>query len=331
MDVVRTNVEKIGGSIEMVSIEGKGTTFTIKIPLTLAIVSALIVGAGGERFAIPQLSISELVMVNSSGTNQIETIDDALVLRLRGNILPLVYLSKILGITNGLETDYSSARYIVVVKVASCDFGIVVDNVSDMEEIVVKPLTPLLKHLQIFSGNTILGDGQVIMILDPMGILKLIGASEMGDSTARLTEQDDDHKTSLANREKLFLLVKVDGKTVKAVSLERISRLEEVSVAKIEDSNGSPVIQYNGQLMPVHTYSGALPDRERCPLIIFNHDNKVAGLFADEILDIAKYYGDLSSTGSGKILDSIIINDHATDVINSEWYTAQGVVLEERA
>jgi two-component system chemotaxis sensor kinase CheA len=270
-------------------------------------------------------------MVNSSGTNQIETIDDALVLRLRGNILPLVYLSKVLGLSNKQDSDYSSARYIVVVKVASCDFGIVVDNVFDMEEIVVKPLTSLLKHLQIFSGNTILGDGQVIMILDPVGILKLIGANEMADSGSRLSGHEEDHKKDLADKEKLFLLVKVDGRTAKAVSLERISRLEEISISKIEDSNGSPVIQYNGQLMPVHTYNGALPDKERCPLIIFNHNNRVAGLFADEILDIAKYYGDLSSEGSGKILDSIIINDHATDVINSEWYTAQGVVLEERA
>jgi two-component system, chemotaxis family, sensor kinase CheA len=172
MDVVRTNIEKIGGTIELKSITGQGTTFTVKIPLTLAIVSALIVEAGKERFAIPQLSVVELVRAQrgsattgreGTGNSVIERINDTPVLRLRNRLLPLVSLTELLAL--GKDDREGTAAHVVVAQVGAHMMGIIVDRVFDTEEIVVKPVAPILRHVTMFSGNTILGDGSVIMIL----------------------------------------------------------------------------------------------------------------------------------------------------------------------
>ncbi|MCA3408064.1 MAG: chemotaxis protein CheA, partial [Roseomonas sp.] len=180
MDVVKTNIERIGGTIELRSKEGRGTTFTIKIPLTLAIVSALIVQAGGERFAIPQIGVVELVRVGDEheGSTRIEMIKDAPVLRLRDRLLPLVSLSSLLRLRDAPVGDLKG--YVVVMQVGANVFGIVVDRVFDTEEIVVKPVAPILRHITMFSGNTILGDGSVIMILDPNGVARGAGITAEG-------------------------------------------------------------------------------------------------------------------------------------------------------
>ncbi len=174
MDVVQTNIARIGGSIELNSVAGRGTTFTVKIPLTLAIVSALIVAAGGERFAIPQLSVVELVLASS-----IEHIDGTPVLRLRDRLLPLVSLSQLLRLGEAVAADASPT--IVVTQAGGSTLGIIVDRVFDTEEIVVKPVAPVLRHLTVFSGNTILGDGSAIMIVDVNGIARAAGISS-GDA-----------------------------------------------------------------------------------------------------------------------------------------------------
>jgi two-component system chemotaxis sensor kinase CheA len=189
MDVVRTNIEKIGGTIELKSTAGQGTTFTVKIPLTLAIVSALIVEAGKERFAIPQLSVVELVRArreadktarDGAGNSIIERINDTRVLRLRNRLLPLVSLTELLAL--GVEDKAESAAHVVVAQVGQHMMGIIVDRVFDTEEIVVKPVAPILRHVTMFSGNTILGDGSVIMILDPNGIARASGVGAGSES-----------------------------------------------------------------------------------------------------------------------------------------------------
>src|SRR5262245_54536439 len=166
MDVVKTNIEKIGGTVEMRSTAGKGTTFVIKIPLTLAIVSALIVECASERFAIPQISVVELVRATTNGELKVERIKDTPVLRLRNRLLPLVSLRKLLQLDT-VEVKAEDDTFIVVIQVGTYSFGIMVDRVFDTEEIVVKPVAPILRDIEMFSGNTILGDGSVIMILDP--------------------------------------------------------------------------------------------------------------------------------------------------------------------
>ncbi|WP_076866099.1 chemotaxis protein CheA, partial [Bradyrhizobium mercantei] len=175
MDVVRTNIDQIGGTIDIKSVAGEGASVTIKIPLTLAIVSALIVEAGGDRFAIPQLSVVELVRARANSEHRIERIKDTAVLRLRNKLLPLIHLKKLLKIDDGATTSDAENGFIVVTQVGSQTFGIVVDGVFHTEEIVVKPMSTKLRHIDMFSGNTILGDGAVIMIIDPNGIAKALG------------------------------------------------------------------------------------------------------------------------------------------------------------
>ncbi|MBU6475690.1 MAG: chemotaxis protein CheA, partial [Alphaproteobacteria bacterium] len=233
MDVVRTNIEKIGGTIEMKSLDGKGTTFTIKIPLTLAIVSALIVEASGERFAIPQISVQELVRLSSTGENKLEEIHGTPVMRLRDRLLPLVSLTKILKLE---ETEITrSHKQVIVVEVGAQTFGIIVDRVFDTEEIVVKPVSPVLKSIRLFSGNTILGDGSVIMILDPNGIAEASG----GAGHAEAAHTAEAAGPAAHENERVTLLVfRVGGGTPKAVPLSLIARLEEVDAKSIEFGDG---------------------------------------------------------------------------------------------
>ncbi|MFN8759475.1 MAG: chemotaxis protein CheA, partial [Tagaea sp.] len=225
MDVVRTNIEKIGGTVELKVQRGKGTAFVIKIPLTLAIVSALIVECSGERFAIPQISVLELVRGQANSDTTIERVNDAPFLRLRNRLLPLVSLHDTLrlGETRKQEEDKS---FIVVTQVGNYTFGIMVDRVFDTEEIVVKPVAPILRDVPMFSGNTILGDGSVIMILDPNGI-----AAGSGASAATMSENQAAQAAaegSAREAERIALLVfRAGGNAPKAVPLSLIARLEE--------------------------------------------------------------------------------------------------------
>ena len=190
MDVVRTNIDQIGGTIDIKSVAGEGSSVTIKIPLTLAIVSALIVEAAGDRFAIPQLSVVELVRARANSEHRIERIKDTAVLRLRNKLLPLIHLKKLLKIDDGAVSDPENG-FIVVTQVGSQTFGIVVDGVFHTEEIVVKPMSTKLRHIDMFSGNTILGDGAVIMIIDPNGIAKALGAA--GSSAHDMNNENGTH------------------------------------------------------------------------------------------------------------------------------------------
>ncbi|WP_339714398.1 chemotaxis protein CheW [uncultured Sneathiella sp.] len=324
MDVVRSNIEKIGGTIALTSEEGEGSTFTIKIPLTLAIVSALIVECCGERFAIPQTSVLELVRAstNSSSDHTIEMINDSPVLRLRDQLLPLLHLNDIMRLETAADevADQSKVKgaeeFIVVIQVASFVFGIVVDRVFDTEEIVVKPIAPILKNLSIFSGNTILGDGSVIMILDPNGMAAMSGdaAVNSGNSTK------DETKLSQLQDEKTALLVfRAGGKDPKAVPLSLVARLEEIDVDTIEDTNGKKVVQYRGQLMPLTTIddSVTIVEHGRQPVLVFSDQDRTMGLVVDEIVDIVEDYLDIEMMSDRDgFVGSAVIRDKATDIVD---------------
>ncbi|WP_435640279.1 chemotaxis protein CheA [Micavibrio aeruginosavorus] len=314
MDVVRSNIEQIGGSIEMKSIEGKGSTFTIKIPLTLAIVSALIVGVGEERFAIPQLDVRELVMVNANGPNKIEKVNDSEVFRLRNRILPLVSLRKLMGLPLQ-EGSAERARHIAVIKVGGFNFGLIVERVFDTEEIVVKPLSSILRQQQVFSGNTILGDGQVIMILDPSGIMKTAGIL---DNMVKQAEEDAEAEAKESVMETPLLLFRVGSKGLKAVPLKHVTRLEEIELSEIEQAGDQRVIQYYDTLMPVF-YAGradTLPKEGKRPVIVFAAKNGIAGLIVDKIMDITNFRGEFQIKSDGPLAGSAIIEGQAADIIN---------------
>jgi two-component system chemotaxis sensor kinase CheA len=324
MDVVRTNIEKIGGTIELRSVEGKGTSFSIKIPLTLAIVSALVVECAAERFAIPQISVVELVRASPTGELKVERINDTPILRLRNKLLPLVSLREKLKLQ--AETDRSSDdTFIVVTQVGTYQFGIMVDRVFDTEEIVVKPVAPILRHIEVFSGNTILGDGSVIMILDPNGIAAASGQISMGDADA--AEKQALRSRAHGDEAVPLLLFRAGEGAPKAVPLALVARLEEIERNAIERSNDRLVVQYRGQLMPLVPLEG-YPDMSgkegRQPVLVFSDREHSMGLMVDEIVDIveAKLNVDLAAETPGRI-GSAIIAGQATDIIDTGFFLSQ--------
>ncbi|QDW36142.1 hybrid sensor histidine kinase/response regulator [Bradyrhizobium sp. KBS0727] len=315
MDVVRTNIDQIGGTIDIKSVAGEGSSVTIKIPLTLAIVSALIVEAAGDRFAIPQLSVVELVRARANSEHRIERIKDTAVLRLRNKLLPLMHLKKLLKIDDGSSSDPENG-FIVVTQVGSQTFGIVVDGVFHTEEIVVKPMSTKLRHIDMFSGNTILGDGAVIMIIDPNGIAKALGAA--GSASRELADEHAAAHASSGEQLTSLLVFRAGSNQPKAVPLGLVTRLEEIATDKIELSNGRYMVQYREQLMPLVQMDGVTVRTAGAqPILVFADDGRSMGLVVDEIIDIVEERLHIEVAGSQSgILGSAVIKGQATEVID---------------
>ncbi|CAH0285106.1 Sensor histidine kinase RcsC [Roseomonas sp. CECT 9278] len=337
MDVVKTNIEKIGGTVELASKEGRGTTFTIKIPLTLAIVSALIVEAGGERFALPQIGVVELVRVAAGGAGaqggvpagdaaggpRIERIKDAPVLRLRDRLLPLVSLAGLLRLPSPAT---EAEGFVAVMQVGGQAFGIILDRVFDTEEIVVKPVAPILRHVTMFSGNTILGDGSVIMILDPNGIGRASGVG--ADAPTEDVRRTATAAQSLrSNASASLLLFRAGDETPKAVPLGLVARLEDIPAERIEMSGATPVVQYRGSLMPLIPVSPGWMRPEgaaRQAVLVFTENDRAMGLMVDEILDVIDERLDIQP-GSGRagFIGSAVVSGRVTEVLDTAWWLSQ--------
>ncbi|MES1989885.1 MAG: hybrid sensor histidine kinase/response regulator [Pseudomonadota bacterium] len=321
MDVVRTNIEKIGGVIEFTSREGQGSRFIIKIPLTLAIVSALIVECGGERFAMPQSSVIELVRISKNSAKGVELINGHPVYRLRDRLLPLVALNEMLGLDRKPEGE-GNELYVVVAQVGSFVFGIIVDRVFDTEEIVVKPASRTLRHISLFSGTTILGDGSVIMILDPNGI-------SAATSEATHEAVDDKVAATVSSRHETvsMLVFKAGSGGNKAVPLSLIARLEEADLSTAEFAGERTVIQYRGGLMPLVGFDGLPAARDgQHPILVFAEGDRMCGLVVDEVVDIVEGSLDLQLVSGGAergLLGSSIIDGKSTDVIDTVHYLRQ--------
>ncbi len=321
MDVVKTNIEKIGGAVDVSTRPGEGTTLRIKIPLTLAIIPALVVTCDGDRFAIPQVSLLELVRLESEDAKTgIESIRGTPVYRLRGNLLPLVYLSRVLGLSPREQEHVN----IVVLQADGRPFGLVVDAINDTEEIVVKPLGKLLKGLPCYAGATIMGDGKVALILDVMGIAQAGRVSGEGrDQKQNNTEKEQ--KQASGDRQTL-LLVQVGENRRMAVPLDLVARLEEFAGDTVEFASGQPVVQYRDQILPLvdlpQMFSGiqALDGQSRpLQVIVHNGPQGGVGFVVDRILDIVEE--DVSvrrkSTVHG-LLGSVVIQQKVTDLLDVE-------------
>ncbi|HEY1755118.1 MAG TPA: chemotaxis protein CheW [Bryobacteraceae bacterium] len=290
MDVVKTNIEKIGGVVDLTSRPGKGTTVKIKIPLTLAIIPGLVVNSGHERFIIPQVSLLELLRLEGEAARkQIERIHGTPVYRRRGKLLPIAYLNEVLRLP--AADAEAEALNIVVLQAEDRQFGLVVDAINDTQEIVVKPLGKQLKGISSYAGATIMGDGRVALILDVLGIGQLSGVlSESREQTrAEAAKGDPAHE-----ERQTFLLFRAGKFERLAVPLSLVARLEEFPSSRIERASGKMVVQYRDQILQLTLLSSALEPGESiaetvsdpAQVIVFSEGDRMAGLIVDQILDI---------------------------------------------
>jgi two-component system chemotaxis sensor kinase CheA len=322
MDVVRSNIERIGGSVDLRTQLGAGTTVAIRIPLTLAIVSALVVQAAEDRFAVPQSAVMELVRIGAGGARA-EWLDSAPVLRLRGSLLPLVPLGALLGLGSAPASGKPIEGFVAVLRGDSGRFGLLVDNVFDTEEIVVKPVAPMLRDLTVFSGNTILGDGSVIMILDPAGVARMAGiaateeAAAAGAAAALEVDQSQQLLVFRAGR----------AETPMAIPLGLVARLETLPTSAIEMAGGRPVAQYAGTLMPLVPIGAWAPPvaSGQQPILVFQDGGRRLGLLVDEILDVLAERVNLrASSDRPGFLGSTVVAGRATDLLDCAYWLRLG-------
>jgi two-component system chemotaxis sensor kinase CheA len=319
MDVVKTNIEKIGGTVDLQSQPGEGTTIKIKIPLTLAIIPALIVTCDGNRYAIPQVNLLELVRLDGDQVEQnIEWIQSAPVYRLRGRLLPLVYLREQLQVEKNTLSD---SLNIVVLRADDRQFGLVVDRINDSEEIVVKPLSNQLKGVPVYSGTTIMGDGKVALILDVLGLAhtaSVISAAGEG----RLNEFQD--RSELTRSAHQTLLVAGVGDHRFAVNLSQVTRLEKIDAQDVEIADNQEVVQYRGEILTLIRLSDALGipssiDSPETPLevIVYSEEQRTVGVVVDRIIDIVEQELKVTrATQSEGRAASAVIQGLVTDLID---------------
>jgi two-component system chemotaxis sensor kinase CheA len=323
MDVVKTNVERIGGSVDIHSELGQGTTIKFKIPLTLAIIPALIITSGGERFAIPQVSLLELVRIEGpDGKNGIETVFNAPVFRLRGKLLPLVYLNRTLELGGTSEmTSADDVRNLVVLQADGRQFGMVVDAVNDTQEIVVKPLGKQLKGLTCFAGATIMGDGCVALILDVLGIgqhAAVLAENRAGTNTSTAAAETTDE----GNRQTLLVFDAGENSRF-AMPLSEAARLEEFPRGKIERSGRREAVQYRGAILPLIDVANQLgrgpgivsPDVLQ--VVVYSDQGRSVGLVVDRIIDIVEEKVVVERHGLEEgILGSALVQGQVTDLLD---------------
>ncbi|MGK0238073.1 MAG: two-component system chemotaxis sensor kinase CheA [Candidatus Pelagisphaera sp.] len=323
MDVVRTNVEKTGGSIDLQTHPGQGTTIRIKIPLTLAIIPALIVTSGGSRFAIPQASLLELVRLESEQAKaKIEMLYGVPVYRLRGQILPLAYLSKSLNIEEKSNEEDDSIN-IIVLEADGRQFGLVVDEINDTEEIVVKPLSKQLKDINAFAGATIMGDGKVALILDVLGYAE--HSKVVSERSDRALAHNSQTKSDADAERQSHLIFKVGSKRTMAIPLAQAARLEEFPREEVERTGSQEVVQYRGQILPLLRVSDYIDchgssdesDPDILQVVVFSENERSVGLVVDSITDIVEESITVQrkSTSQG-LLGSAVIQDRVTELLD---------------
>jgi two-component system chemotaxis sensor kinase CheA len=329
MDVVKTNIEKIGGTVDVVTVRGAGTTFRVKIPLTLAIIPALIVTSGGERYAIPQVSLLELVHFDRDQMQgSIEMIHGTPTCRLRGNLLPLVELGAELGDEDGQLSRGTDAVNIVVLQADDRQFGLVVAGVNDTEEIVVKPLGQQFKHLTAFAGATIMGDGKVALILDVIGLAQRAGVvNEVRDRS--VVDADDEVGASGDEAQSLLVLGVGEGRRV-ALPLDLVARLEEFSPEVVERAGEAEVVQYREDILMLFRLSeliGVTSDRPEdalMPVVVTKVGDKTVGLVVDEIVDIVEERLDLKQAGATQgVRGSAVISGRVTSILDVDGIVEQ--------
>lgn len=322
LDVVKANIELIGGSIDIRSKPHQGTQFVISLPLTLAIVPALLVGIGKHRFAIPQTAVMELVLAGAGSEARIETLNGGRVLALRNQLLPLVSLCDMLDIHDEQAgKECTGSGFVVILSVGTHRFGIEVDQVLHTEEIVVKPMSSRLRHISLFSGNTILGDGAVVLILEPNGLARTINGIGENDTALNNLQNVQDTQIAQASAERSSLLLfRLGERGQYAVPLSSITRLEEIETSRIERSGGRNVIQYRDRLMPLICFDQDISNshNEKHPVLVVTYENRTLGIIIDDIIDVVEETITIDMSGAREgILGSTILRGEATDMVDT--------------
>ncbi|MGA2980263.1 MAG: chemotaxis protein CheW [Terriglobales bacterium] len=330
MDVVKTHIEKIGGTVDLQSKPGQGVLVRMKIPLTLAIIPALIVTSAGERYAVPQVNLLELVGLDGEQARKgIESIHGSPVYRLRGRLLPLVHLENVLQPTAATVSRPGRVN-IVVLEADGRHFGLVVDEINDTEEIVVKPLSKHLKSISVYAGATIMGDGKVALILDVLGLAQC--SKILAEGRERLQDGDVEATAEGANgKQKLVLFTGTAGARM-AVPLSLLARLENIPGAQVERSGSQWVTQYRGQILPLIRVSHALEERRHLPpgddlltlpttamlqVLVLENENQSFGLVVNEILDIVESTLEPQSPATrAGVLHSSVIAERVTELLD---------------
>lgn len=331
MDVVKSNIERLGGSIEVRSRPGCGTRFRIEIPLTLAIIPAVVVESAGDRYAVPQSSLVELVRLEGDAARRgIEHVHEAAVHRLRGRLLPLVDLARELGTGDRLGARAPNDTVsLVVLRAGEELFGLVVDAVHDTEEIVVKPLASQLEHLAAFSGATILGDGTVALILDVLGLSRRAGvAAAAGDGGH--AEPSAERAGSAGPAPRYVIAAARDGRQL-AIALEQVARLETVPRAAIERAADVLVAQCRGRILPLLDVGDVLDARrgdnapERLHVVVCA-GSRPLGIVVERVVDVIEARIEIETTGTrAGILGSALIAGRVTEIVDIAALSDSGV------
>jgi two-component system chemotaxis sensor kinase CheA len=344
MDVVRTNIESIGGTIDISSQRGIGTVVHVRIPLTLAIIPALIVSSGNERLAIPQSYIQELVALREHGKSHvIEGLEGSPVLRLRDRLIPVVYLDRWLGLRAWKERPTTGT--VVVVKVDNHEFGLVVDAVTTAEDhtshatettglwfIVVKAISSLLAPMGIYSGATVMGDGSVVLILDLRGI------TMSADIPAHTRRGGDLQSTSeelseFVKESARYLVCETHYGRRVAVPLNQVQRLENFLQSEIDPAGDSCFVKRDGELTQLIDPDRILHTSERLEKeptdssivgVILPHELGNKAIAVRRIIDVETGHGSLEKTATKSgLLGTLLVGDSATEVLDiiaaSQW------------
>lgn len=319
MDVVRDNIEAIGGSVSINTTAGESTRFSLKIPLTLAIAPALIVSVCGHYFALPQHSVIEAVGIDEDSSHELEMVQGSLVIRLRDEVIPVVDLRDVLELK---DEPSETGSLVIVMRVSSRAFGVIVDRVADVQEIVVKPLGASLTHLRVFSGHTILGDGSVVLILDPTGIATQLGFERSNDyGTGGTCELFEPAETNTR-----FVLFRAGPGVPKGLPLSLITRIESVASSAIRQSDGIYVMQHQGQLMPlVPLFSPAEEAQSVNPVLVLGIGGESMGLLVEEILDVVESKIDIQISGeSPGVIGTAQIRDEVVEILDATHFMRIG-------
>jgi two-component system chemotaxis sensor kinase CheA len=318
MDVVRTNVEKIGGKVEIDSRTGQGTTLRLRIPLTLAIIPALIVRSVDQSFALPQGALSELVHIPAEQAGKaIEWIEGAPLYRLRGRLLPLIFLNRLLMPAGEHKSASERDNFIAVLDADGRRYGLVVDGLADTEEIVVKPLSTVLKDIGLYSGATVLGNADLALILDPGAIAMKAGVTMIADQDAASPAGEEDIDAAKGME---YLLVEAAGRRA-AVPLADVLRIEQIPLSRIEYIGYRPVLNFEGQLMPVEDSGGVMAAVEANPegrviVVVCREGNRHVGIAVSHVLDVAAG-GELFEAGTSQRTGGVtLLRDRVTGVVD---------------